>query len=72
MHIVAGDTLMTGWLAIVTVTCAVAVHPKASPVTVEVVVEEGLAVTLGPVVVLSEVDGLHEYVFAPLAVSVVF
>ena len=31
---VAGDTLITGWLAIVTVTCAVAVHPNASPVTV--------------------------------------
>ena len=33
-QIVAGETLITGWLAIVTVTCAVAVHPLASPVTV--------------------------------------
>jgi len=58
-HIVEGATLMTGWLAMVTVTCAVAVHPKASPVTVYVVVEDGLAMTLDPVVELSDVDGLH-------------
>jgi hypothetical protein len=56
----------------VTVTCAVAVHPDASPVTVYVVVDDGLATTVDPVVVFSAVDGLHEYVFAPLAVSVVF
>jgi hypothetical protein len=36
-----------------------------------VVVEIGFAVTLEPVVALSAVAGLHEYVFAPLAVSVV-
>jgi hypothetical protein len=35
-------------------------------------VEEGLAITLAPVVVLSDVGGLQLYVFAPLAVSVVF
>src|SRR5262245_53259939 len=68
----AGATVMTGWLAIVTVTCAVAVHPSASPVTVYVIVDVGVAVTLAPVVALSEVAGDQEYVFAPLAVSVVF
>ena len=59
VHIVTGDTLITGWLDIVTVTCAVAVHPNASPVTVYVIVEDGLAITEGPVVVLSDVEGLH-------------
>ena len=50
---------MTGWLAIVTVTCAVDVQPKASPVTVYVVVADGVAVTLEPVDALSVADGLH-------------
>ena len=71
-QIVTGETLITGWLAIVTVICAVAVHPNASPITVYVIVDDGLAITDGPVVALNAVDGLHEYVFAPLAVSVVF
>ena len=43
----------------VTVTCAVAVHPNASPVTVYVMVEDGLAITLEPVVVFSDVEGLQ-------------
>ena len=34
--------------------------------------EDGLAITLGPVVIFNAVEGLHEYVLAPLAVSVVF
>jgi hypothetical protein len=34
-------------------------------------VEDGLAVTDEPVVALNAVEGLHIYVFAPLAVSVV-
>ena len=72
IHIDAGATVTFGWLAIVTVTCAVAVHPSASPVTVYVIVEVGLATTVAPVVVFNEVAGLHVYVFAPLAVSVVF
>ena len=55
-----GETVTTGTGLTVTVTCAVAVHPNASPVTVYVVVEEGLAVTLEPVVVFSADDGLHE------------
>ncbi len=37
-------------------------HPFRSPVTVYVVGEDGLAVTLAPVVELNAVDGLHEYV----------
>ena len=58
-------------LLTVTVTCAVAVQPLASvPVTVYVVVEEGLAETLAPVVLLSPVAGDHAYELAPLAVSV--
>ena len=55
-----GETVTTGIGFIVTVTCAVEVHPLASPVTVYVVVEDGFAVTLEPVVALSAVDGLHE------------
>ena len=43
----------------VTVTCAVAVQPDASPVTVYVVVEDGFAVTDEPVDALNEADGLH-------------
>jgi hypothetical protein len=53
-------TVTTGNGLIVTVTCAVAVHPDISPVTVYVVVEEGFAVTEEPVVALNAVDGLHE------------
>jgi hypothetical protein len=59
LHIVEGATVIVGWLAIVTVTCAVAVHPSASPVTVYVIVEEGLAVTVAPLVLLKEVAGLQ-------------
>jgi len=33
-------------------------------------VEDGFAVTEEPVVAVSAVDGVHEYVLAPLAVSV--
>ena len=59
LQIVAGATVMFGWLAIVTVTCAVAVHPSELPVTVYVIVEAGFAVTLAPVVALRFVAGLH-------------
>jgi hypothetical protein len=51
----------------VIVTCAVEVHPPESPVTVYVVVADGLTITLVPV---SE-PGIHVYVVAPAAVSVV-
>src|SRR5436190_1948210 len=65
-----GETVSTGIGFIVTVTCAVEVHPFTSPVTVYIVVEGGFAVTVEPVVLLRFVDGVHEYVLAPLAVSV--
>ena len=65
-----GDTMITGIGFTVTLICDVAVHPFKSPVTVYVIVEDGLAVTLAPVVALNAVEGLHAYVFAPLAVSV--
>ena len=58
--VIFGETVNTGIGFIVTVTCAVDVHPDASPVTVYVVVEDGLAVTLEPVVELKLVEGLHE------------
>ena len=55
-----------------TVTCAVAVHPAAEvPVTVYVVVDVGLAVTVDAVVLLKPEEGLQLYVFAPPAVNVV-
>jgi hypothetical protein len=41
------------------------------PVTVYVVVETGLAVTVAPVVALRPVAGAHVYVVAPLAVKLV-
>ena len=61
LQIAAGvGTLTTGSGLTVTVTCVVAEQPLASvPVTVYVVVEDGLAVTLEPVVALRLVDGLH-------------
>ena len=61
LHTAAGVlTVTTGSGLIVTVTCAVAVHPFASvPVTVYDVVVNGLAVTVEPVVALRLVDGLH-------------
>ena len=55
----------------VTVTCADAVHPFEVPVTVYVVVIEGFAVTEEPVELLRLVDGLQEYVVAPLTVKTV-
>jgi len=65
-----GVTVTTNEEATVTVTVCVEVHPPPlSPVTVYVVVEPGLAVTLVPVVWFRPVAGLHVYVVAPLAVS---
>ena len=69
---VAGATVTAGRGLTVTATCVDPVHPLLSvPVTVYVVVEIGFAVTGEPVVALSAVAGVQEYVFAPLAVSVV-
>jgi hypothetical protein len=67
---VLGETVMIT-VVTVTVPCPVEVQPLASlPVTVYVMLDVGFAVTDEPVVALSAVAGLHEYVFAPLAVSV--
>jgi hypothetical protein len=52
----------------VTVTVCVLLQEPVVPVTVYVVVETGVAVTLAPVVALRPAEGLHEYVVAPLAV----
>mgnify|MGYP006957740211 CR=1 FL=1 len=46
-------------------------HPDKFPITVYVVVEEGVAVTLAAVDELNEEEGLHKYVFAPVALRVV-
>ena len=54
----AGDTTSGNGLTS-TVTEAVDVHPFTSPVTVYVVVLSGFAVTLGPVVELKFIAGLH-------------
>ena len=68
-QIAAGETEITGGGIIVTVTCAVAVHPFLIPVTVYVVVVVGVAVTEAPVVLLNPVGGDQLYVVAlPLAV----
>jgi hypothetical protein len=62
----------TGKAFTVTVAWSVFTHPFESvPVTVYVVVVDGLAVTLAVFVALNPVDGLHTYVDAPLAVKVV-
>ena len=56
-----GETVTTGSGLMVTVTCAVELQELVSvPVTVYVVVEEGLAVTVEPVVALKPVEGLQE------------
>ena len=55
-----GVTVTTGSGLTVTVTCVVAEHPLLSvPVTVYVVVEDGFAVSLEPVVALRFVDGVQ-------------
>ena len=62
---------VAGFEFTVTVTLAVFVAPSASvPVTVYVVLTEGLAITVAPVVVFNPVAGDHVYVFAPFAVNV--
>ena len=63
------ETEITGTGITVTVICDVAVHPSKSPMTVYVVVEEGLAVTFAAVEELNVEEGLHKYVFAPVAAS---
>jgi hypothetical protein len=45
------------------------VHPEAVPTTVYVVVEDGKAETVEPVVPDNPDEGDHTYVFAPFAVN---
>ena len=57
---------MVGFGLIFTVVAAVLVQPLASvPVTVYVIVEDGLADTVDPVGAESPVEGLHIYEVAP-------
>jgi len=70
LQIVTFEPPLTGTVFTVTVVLAADLQPFTSvPVTVYVVVEEGLAVTGVPVVAESPVDGLHAYVTLPEAVS---
>ncbi len=54
-----GETNTDGEGFTVTVNCVEDEHPFALPVTVYVVVAEGLAITLEPVDELNDEDGLH-------------
>ena len=63
------DTSPVGSGFTVTSTLADEEHPFKVPVTVYVVVNSGLAVTVGPVVTFKPKAGLQIYVVAPLAVS---
>lgn len=67
----AGETDMVISASTFTSAVAVLVHPLCVPVTVYVCVLVGEAATVAPVVPLNPVAGDHEYVVAPLAVSVV-
>ena len=55
----AGETVTVGNGVTVTVTVCVPLHPLAVPVAVYVVVEDGLAVTVAPVVALNPPAGDH-------------
>jgi hypothetical protein len=68
--IIDGVTWTTGEGFTFNVTCAEAEQPADVPVTVYVVFEFGLAVTLAPREVFRDAAGLHEYAEAPDAVSV--
>jgi hypothetical protein len=72
-HIATFDPpLIVGNALTLTVTVAVLEQPPATdPVTVYVLVEAGLAVTLAPVVADRPVAGAQLYVVPPLAVNVV-
>lgn len=63
-------TARTGFGFTVTTDVAVPVQPPVVPVTVYVVVEDGFAVTVLPVVAESPVAGDQLYEVAPVAVSV--
>ena len=63
-----GVMLTVGEVFTVTVTLVVPVQPDVVPVTVYMVVDAGLAVTVAPVVELRPVAGDQLYVVAPDAV----
>jgi hypothetical protein len=69
-QIVAGFTTTVGVGSTVRTEVLDPVQPAAVPVTVYVTLEEGLAVTTEPLVLLKPVAGLQVYVPAPLAVKV--
>jgi hypothetical protein len=58
--ILVGDTVTVGLLATLTIATDVSLQEPVVPVTVYVVVEDGVAITLAPVVALSPADGVHE------------
>jgi len=64
-----GPTVSTGGELTVIVTVWLPIQPPIAPVTVYVVVLAGDAVVVSAVVFVSPVEGAHEYVVAPLAVS---
>ena len=64
------ESVPVGPSVTVTVTVVELEQPPEVPVTVYVVVVVGYAITVAPVVIERLSAGLHEYVVAPLAVSV--
>jgi len=69
--VLLGETETVGSGFTTTVMLDEAVQPKDDvPVTQYVVVEEGVAMTLGPEEVFNEEEGYHKYEEAPLALSV--
>jgi hypothetical protein len=56
----SGETVIEGEGLTVIVNCTVEEQPKENPVTVYVVLDVGLAVTLEPVDELNDDDGLHK------------
>lgn len=68
-HIVAEFTDIEGLDTTVIDIVLVDGQEPVVPVTLYVVVTEGLAITIVPVVVLKPDDGIHEYVVAPPAVK---
>jgi hypothetical protein len=67
---VAEFTVTKGAEPNVTVADAEPSQPEVVPVTVYMVVTDGFAVTVLPVVALSPAEGVQEYVVAPVAVRV--
>ena len=64
-----GEVTFTATFPMLTATVLVCEQPFLTPVTVYVMLDDGSAVTLAPVVVFKPVDGAQEYVMAPEALS---